>query len=143
MWMQDLRAIQRTVLNAVRVAMHRAFAPHILNSENCRASLIMQGCISPLTPCPCFVSPKCEKMRRLRDLFVAVSISIADGSTPEDWVFSAAPEPLLCAESVLGFALGLFGVSPVCGCCFCASFAARCFSCSSLRSALDIDFWLG
>jgi hypothetical protein len=43
---------------------------------------------------------------------------------------------------VAGFGLGfaLFAESPV---CFCADFAARCFSCNSRRSAFVMDFWLG
>jgi hypothetical protein len=37
------------VLKAVKVAMHRAFAPQMLNSENCSPSLIIAGWMSPFT----------------------------------------------------------------------------------------------
>ena len=55
-----------TVLNAVRVAIHRALAPEILNVENWRASRSIAGWMSPFAALTGFGSPKCENMRRLR-----------------------------------------------------------------------------
>lgn len=60
---------QHTFLKASSVAIHLAFEPHIRNSEKSNPSLTIAGCMSPFTECPTgFGSPKCEKMRRPRDI---------------------------------------------------------------------------
>lgn len=64
---------RRTVLNAVSVAIHRAFAPVILNSENWSARRRMAGWMSPLTALTVFGLPKCENMRSPRSLAPAAS----------------------------------------------------------------------
>ena len=62
----------RTVLKAVKVAIHRAFAPVILNAENWSASRAIAGWMSPLAALTGFGKPKCEKIRRPRAWLLAL-----------------------------------------------------------------------
>ena len=62
----------RTILKAVNVAIHRAFAPVILNAENWSASRAIAGWMSPLAALTDFGEPKCEKIRRSRAWLLAL-----------------------------------------------------------------------
>jgi hypothetical protein len=133
--------------------MQRAFAPEILKLENSRASLTTAGWISPFPLLTAFVRPKCEKMRRpcarrARSSWIAApsfksrtTLDDAPGfadprgavaSPPTRAVFFGAEGPTCLEPPFAGAAAG-FSVA-------LAAFSARCFSCSSLRSALVIDF---
>ncbi len=145
-----------TVLKAVSVAIHRAFAPDILKAENWRASRRIEGWMSPLAALTSFGSPKWENIRRLRALAAAGSLidMLLDSRGP----FApgvgggfGVPSPLFVGLFEIGGAVmggGGPGFGPgftweppgVLACCF-AALAARCFSCSSLLSAFVIFFW--
>lgn len=110
--------------------------------------------MSPFTPYPSsFGRLKCEKILSPRDLDSAAARSppvsletcIASFKDAEccDLVGSDPGVAFFCAVGVaFDFAAGADD-GPACCCCFCKSLAARCRSCSSLRSALVIDFWEG
>lgn len=143
---------QRTVLNAVRVAIHRAFAPAILKDENCSAVRAMAGWMSPLAALTGFGRPKCEKMRSPRAWFFpawsttdpcaafAFSAAFAEGvagglnaaSETRPALLLVAPAPPAAGASAAGLPPCFPAAPPVAAAL--AAFAARCFSCSSRRS---------
>ena len=66
------------------VAMHRALAPTTLNSENCKASRKMAGCISAFAltapvPGTLLGKPKWENMRRSRSRMFSASVDVTLG----------------------------------------------------------------
>lgn len=118
---------ERTVLKAVNVAIHLAFAPVILKSENWSARRRMAGWMSPLTVLTGFGRPKCEKMRRPRELSGGKSVAVA-------------PAPFVSFGPLLDARVGVRGVGstalfcflaggadedPACPPAFAAAFAAR------------------
>ena len=142
---------EHTVLKAVRVAIHLALAPHILNSENCSPSRTITGCMSPLTPYPSsFGRLKCEKILSPRDFDSAAArsppVSLEICASFEDCCDLVGSDPgvvFFCdVGGGLDFAAGADD-GPACCCCLYKSLAARCRSCNSLRSALVMDFWEG
>jgi hypothetical protein len=97
---------ERTVLNEFKVAIHRALAPTILNSENCSPKRKTAGCKGHFMfegPV-CFGSPKCEKMRSPRVSCASVSTTgLASGGSFGTWdsfPSSVAFEALDCCDEV-------------------------------------------
>ena len=141
-----LRKKQRlsdTFLNAVRVAMHLALAPHILNSEKSSPSLMMAGWISPFVWPIGLGWPKWENMRSPWDSDFPAASSPAKPDPrsleADEWCFDpavSAPNAFLWGVGG-GFAFGPVA-EPDGG--FEASLAALCFSWSSLRSAFVMLF---
>ena len=140
-----------TFLNAVRVAMHLALAPHILNSEKSSPSLMIAGWISPFVWPIGFGWPKWENMRSPWDSdFPAASSAVKiDPKSLEADIWCLDPAASIFLWGVGGsFILDCPVAEPdgVCGACFpccCgfeASLAALCFSWSSLLSAFVIFF---
>lgn len=135
--------------------MQRAFAPVILNSENWRASRRMAGWMSPFTTLTGLGRPKCENIRRPRALAGGATLTESPRALPLGGILlvaavgvkgSFALLGLLGADDEAGARAGgfdpCFGGAPLSGPpALAAAFAARCFSWSSLRSALVMLFW--
>ena len=159
-----IQEAQRTVWNARSVAMQREFAPVILNCENWSARRTIAGWMSPLAALTGFCSPKCEKILSPPPPPTPAATTVSLVVDP------AARVSLVARAGIAGEARGAFSVglvrlrgdgagpeeegaafaaafppdplaSP--GAALAASFAALCFSWSSLRSALVISFCFG
>lgn len=134
-----------TVLKAVSKAIHLAFAPVILNSANCKPSLMMAGWMSPLEMVSGFGVPKWENMRKPRGVSSswALGCKASLGSPFPDFLGGAAEGGAVPLPLTLGFCLweetGLEEAGWTTA-ALAAAFAARCASCCSRRSAFVICF---
>lgn len=144
----------RTVLKVVNIAIHLAFAPVILNSANCKPSLMTAGWMSPLVMAGGFGVPKWENMRKPRGVSSSWALGcraslgspfpgFVVGSFP-DFLGGAAEGGAVPLPLTLGFCLWEGAGLEEAGCpatALAAAFAARCASCCSRRSAFVICFW--
>lgn len=117
----------------------------------------MVGCISPLARLTGLGNPKCENIRNPRALRGSASVTVAVADLTSRGCRAAGVDGVLGALASVGLRSLLGGAFEVEACgdavaaaltfgaalpdAFAAAFVARCFSCNSLLSALDISFW--